>query len=266
MSEQKIRELGDLPNKPLAEAIFELRWKTSQIAPGLSQDPGWANLPIKYFQKLSDRYPEPVELPAAQLPEPASAYSVRNQFRAGPNKWPLTQIGPGVLTVNETTGYTLWENFEPLILEALDALREVYPYELTPIRTDLRYINSVEFDPESQIPAAFLKEYMHTTIETAPDLFDGIEEGASPLDINLSLTLPLRKPVGRGFLSYAVGMKDDKPSIIWQLIVRSADSDSPSTLDDVRDWLTDAHAIIERWFIRLTEGELIKRFRAASHG
>ena len=111
MAEQRIRELGDLPNKPLAEAIFELRWALNDVGPGFSDDPGWQLLPGLYYSKVRDTYPHQVSLPATHLPTEVSGHMVRHQFRVGADKWPLTQLGPGILTVNETEGYTVWEDF-----------------------------------------------------------------------------------------------------------------------------------------------------------
>ncbi len=256
----KIRELGNLPNKPLAEAIFELRWKTTPLGPGLSHDPGWPNLAFKYFAKIGDKYPEPVELPAAQLPESAAPYAVRNQFRTGPGAWPLTQIGPGILTVNETVGYTVWDDFKPRIKEAIEALASVYPETLTPIRIELRYINAVPYDPVNGTPPAFLREFMHTEVGTASDLFNGEAEGIEPDDLNLNLRFPLSRPAGKGFLNFSSGTKEDNPAIIWQTIVRSAEPDAPKKVEELDSWLEDAHTIVERWFIRLTQGTLIERF------
>ena len=97
---------------------------------------------------------------------------VRHRFRTAKDSWPLTQLGPGVLTVNDATGYTVWEDFLPRITGAVNALKAVYPKELHISRAELRYINAVPFDQRSDTIIDFLTNKLNLRIEP-PELFDG---------------------------------------------------------------------------------------------
>jgi uncharacterized protein (TIGR04255 family) len=140
-----------LPKKPLAEAIFELRWAPDETrVKGLTVDPGFRLLVGRYYDRVKADYPNVVDLPTAQIPEELAAYAVRHQFRASKDGRPVTQLGPGIVTVNETAAYS-WATFKPRILSAVGALFESYPTEIAPCVPNevmLRYLNAIP----AQIP------------------------------------------------------------------------------------------------------------------
>jgi len=82
-----------LVNKPLVEAIFELRWQLKSIEAGLPQDPGFRIALGRFYDRVAADYPIPVDLPTVQVPEDMAAYAVRHQFRAKKDGWPVTQLG-----------------------------------------------------------------------------------------------------------------------------------------------------------------------------
>ena len=122
MQDNEIPKPRELPNKPLVEAIFELRWKLRELAPQMpAHDPGFRIALGRYYDMVRKDYPAMVDLPTSQVPEDMTAYAVRHQFRVKEDKWPLTQLGPGILSVNETDGYT-WETFKPRLEAAVKAI------------------------------------------------------------------------------------------------------------------------------------------------
>jgi len=258
----KVRKaLGDLANKPLAEAIFELRWSLDD--PRSSDDSIWELLPGLFYSEVRTDYPHLETLPIAQVPPQMSMNMVRHRFRVEKGRWPLTQLGPGVLTVNETTGYTVWEDFLPRIEKAVAALNKVYPPPLSPTRAELRYINTVPFDQQSDKVADFVKRKLHLPIDP-PELFDGVGTTNDPSDINLNLRFPLRKPIASGAVTIALGEKDNQPSIIWQLTVRSDTPNVPELPIQLTAWANEAHQIIDEWFMTFCKGPLLESFRAIS--
>jgi uncharacterized protein (TIGR04255 family) len=94
-----------LRNKPLLEAIFELRWELQEQAPGLKLDPHYKILIGSLYDRVKDEYPFHEELPTATIPDEISGYIVKHRFRKSENGWPLIQLGPGVVTLNDTEGY-----------------------------------------------------------------------------------------------------------------------------------------------------------------
>jgi uncharacterized protein (TIGR04255 family) len=261
----RIRDLlGDLPNKPLAEAIFELRWAIDSPQPGIHRDLTWELLPGLYYARVEPSYPHVVRLSAADLPVEITGYMVKQQFRPGPDRWPLIQLGPGILTVNQASEYTVWEAFRPKIIEAIEALYHVYPRDkgpIKPLQVDLRYINALPIDPGTTHLTNYLRDQLHTTITVDADVFNGSQEPPSPTELNLAISFPLLRPAGVISLNLARGKKHDNPSMIWQLVVESKKTDVPKTVENLTTWLDDAHRVIEQWFLKLSAGPLMETFR-----
>ena len=95
-----------LQNKPLVEAIFELRWKLEERSPGIKIDPHYKILVGAMYEKVKDRYPFPEQMPTVNIPDEMAAHVVQHRFRKAENEWPLVQVGPGIVTLNDTHGYT----------------------------------------------------------------------------------------------------------------------------------------------------------------
>src|SRR5690348_12284707 len=232
-------------------------------------DPGFRIFMGRYYDRVKNRYPHVVDLPASQIPEDMMAYTVRHQFWRGKQQWPVTQIGPGILTVNETEGY-LWNSFRPHLTDAIRALFDLYPSEirrLVPSQVTLKYIDAVAFDPaQSKIPMLrFLRESLHTSVGVEPLLFENPKDADAPLGLNLSLTFNSNKPKGAVILTIANGTREDTPSIIWETNVIARGEGVPTSLDEFETWLEHAHATTDRWFFTLTRGELLKEFEAKSN-
>lgn len=94
-----------LNNKPLVECILEMRWALVEQAPGLSQDPHFPLLLGRLYDRLNADYPVHEQLPAAEVPSELVGHTVQHRFRRKAEGWPLVQVGPGILTVNDTDGY-----------------------------------------------------------------------------------------------------------------------------------------------------------------
>jgi len=126
---------------------------------------------------------------------------------------------------------------------------------------ELKYINAVPFNQnESGGLLNFLQQSLHTKLQVDPLLFDDSQSASKPHELHLTLTYPLTKPHGVGILLLATGMKDQQPSIIWQIIVRSATDKAPQKTTDFDAWLDDAHSVVKRWFATLCRGSLLKTF------
>src|SRR5688572_5700647 len=99
-----------LPKKPLVEAILEIRWAIQPQADGEGIDPGFSIFLGRFYDKVSSEFPESENLPAAMMPEQITPYLVRNRFRKTKGGWPLVQVGPGILSANDTEAYD-WSTF-----------------------------------------------------------------------------------------------------------------------------------------------------------
>lgn len=262
MSEQLIPEREDLPNKPLVEAIFEVQWAFSSVEGESEIDPGFRILLGRLYDRVRGVYPFLENLPQAQFPEEMTGRLVRHRFRTAKDGWPLVQVGPGVLSVNETQGYS-WDSFRPRLTQAINALFESYPtdiHQLNVTQVMLRYLDAVPI-AEGVPLLQFLKEFLHTTVEVDERLFQNAQAASSPDGMSLNLVFRLPELPGAIALSFGVGMKENQPSIIWNTQVLAQGADVPKTIEEYDTWLSTAHDMAGRWFRTLSSGELYESFR-----
>ncbi|HQJ73851.1 MAG TPA: TIGR04255 family protein [Candidatus Dojkabacteria bacterium] len=251
-----------LKNKPLVEAIFELRWELQELAPGMKTDPHYRIIVGRIYDKVSNEYPFHEQLPTASMPDEIAGYVVQHRFRKGKDKWPLIQIGPGIITVNDTEGY-LWEDFEKRIIKSVNTLFEAYPDPKNNLKFSsvvLRYINAIAFDFEKENILDFLKEQMKININLHMKLFQGTDVKEQPLGLDLRISFVSTKPKGAIQLRFVRGKAKESDALIWETIVQSTPEDIPKSQDEILDWVKKAHDLTYDWFFKLIEGELLRRF------
>ena len=86
-------------------------------------DPYYRLLLGRFFDRVKDQYPVPEQLPTATIPEMLVPQVVQQRFRIQKDGWPLLQIGPGILTVNDTAHYT-WTDFRQRGIDAMANLHD----------------------------------------------------------------------------------------------------------------------------------------------
>ena len=251
-----------LKNKPLVEAIFELRWDLQEPAPGMRIDPHYKLLIGRIYDRVKDEYPFHEQLPTATMPDEIAGYVVQHRFRKSEEKWPLIQIGPGIITLNDTEGY-VWEDFEKRIVHLINALFEAYPDAKNNLKVNgllLRYIDAIAFDFEKDDVFSFLKEQLKMDINLYQKLFEGTSVGTLPLNLDLSFSFPSAKPKGAVHLRFIRGKRKESDALIWETAVQSVTEDAPEALKEIAVWIKDAHNLTDNWFFKLIEGELQRRF------
>ncbi len=253
-----------LKNKPLVEAILEVRWALLEgPAPNVKRDPYYKFLLGKLFESIKKEYPHHEELPAAVVPEELTAHVVHHRFRAKPGGWPLLQVGPGVFTVNETDAY-VWENFERSINEAIPKLVAAHP-QPEALKFDtvmLRFVNAVPLDFGKVNVLRFLSEKMGTTISLPASIFEDEIVSTSPVEISNQLVFPSTKPPGVLLFKFNSGKRYENPALIFEIWFISRGGQVPAMPDAFREWASAAHSIIERSFFQLIAGDLEKEFSA----
>lgn len=251
-----------LKNKPLVEAIFELRWELQEPALGMKIDPHYKLLIGRLYDKLNDEYPFHEQLPAATIPDEIAGYIVQHRFRKDKDKWPLVQIGPGIITVNDTEGY-VWEDFEKRIIQAINIIFGVYPeskHNLKVNRLLLRYIDAITFDFEKDDIFISLEEQLKIRINLYQKLFEGTRVEKSPLGLDLRFSFASRQPKGAIRLRLVRGKRGESDTLIWETMVESVSEDVPKVQNEIADWIKEAHDLTNDWFFKLIEGELLRRF------
>jgi uncharacterized protein (TIGR04255 family) len=254
-----------LTNKPLLEAIFELRWELAAVAgqKGLSTDPNYKILIGSLYERIRDQYPYHEQLPSATIPDEIAPYVVQHRFRKDQNGYPLVQIGPGVVTLNDTTGY-VWEDFQNRISGLLKNIFSVYPRAETDLvinKVLLRYIDALDFDYDRGNVFSFLKDNMKLKIDVDKILFNGTGVNESPVGVDLRMAFPSTRPQGAVQLRFARGKKGSSDALIWETRLVTPEGNAPRTREGVVAWVQEAHSLTDDWFFKTISEELLARFR-----
>ena len=264
-----------LKNKPLVEAIFEIRWHLEADSDinfidkdGLKHptrvDPHYKLLIGRLYDKIIDKYPFHESLPASKMPDEISAYVIQHRFRKAENKWPLIQLGPGILTVNDTVDY-VWEDFLVKIENILKIFYEIYPKSNENLMLNgllLRYINAVEFDFDEDLVFDFLKNQLKTEVNLYPKLFEDTNVKKKPMNFDLKFDFQSENPKGLIFIRFSKGYNKilNQYAIIWETVVKSDKDNVPNDLQSIMRWIEKAHDLADDWFFKLIEGELERKF------
>lgn len=253
---------GNLKNPPLIEVIFELRWKLEKSPVGGNYDPHYKILIGRMYDRLSDDYPEHIQLPSSSMPDELAEHVVQNQFRSNETTWPLVQLGPGIITVNTTENYS-WNDFEDRILNVINALFESYPNAEKDLEFSdivLRYIDAVDFNSQEYDGFEWLKTKMNVIISLDQRLFkNNIDE--MPLGFDFKTSFKTTNPKGSIHFRLATGSINDESKILWETTVKSQGKEVPPKKEDFANWIKEAHSITHDWFINLIEGELKRSFK-----
>jgi uncharacterized protein (TIGR04255 family) len=259
----------ELKNKPLVEAIMEIRWKLEPIPsdlqktqPAFQTDRHYKLLLGRLYDRIRENYPIHEQLTAANVPDEFVSYLVQHRFRVAENSWPLIQIGPGVFTINSTNDYK-WEPFRDRVLDAINKFYDAHPRvdDLKLTNLILRYIDAVGFDYKSINAFDFLKDQLKVGISLPVTLFakTGVEN--KPNSFTCQCSFKSDCPKGHITVRFATGQRNNAPAIIWETVVESTGENVPEMTSGFHTWLENAHAIAHNWFFQMIEGELHRRFR-----
>jgi hypothetical protein len=253
----------DLLRKPLAEAVFELRWRLTGTPPGPVIDPNYKLLVGSLYGAVRDEYPHHEQLPTAAVPDEFVPYLIQHRFRHSEGGYPLVQVGPGIFAFNETTGYS-WRTYLPRVLAAVAKLRETYPAgtpssELVPASLMLRYINVVPFDLAGGDVFKYLSDNLRVNIAYPQELFTDQPVERQPNAILLQSAHRLTNPAGVVVIKFSAGDASGESRLLWETQVQSIEGDVPE-LDGLEQWLQQAHDVARAWFYTLIEGNLEAEF------
>lgn len=252
-----------LKNKPLLEAILEVRWGQSQQSSPEDEklDPNYRLLLGRFSMQVEEDYPYHEALPTAQIPDDMVVNLAQHRFRVGAQSWPLLQMGPGLMTVNETQGYD-WDDFRARCEKAVESLVQSHPQrnELAIQSLSLRYINAINVDFRKENVFEYLAGKLQTRISLPDSLFSGTTVDSNPNSFNWQVSYPTTGPNEAITMRYAMGKRDEKPALIWELQVKRHYVAKTLDLKSFPGWLATAHDLIDSWFLKLTEGDLRRSF------
>ena len=252
-----------LSKAPLVEAILEIRWKLIEQSPGVAIDPKYKVLVGRLYDRLEPTYPFHEPLPTASMPDEMLGYVVQHRFRSAENRWPLAQVGPGVVTLNETENYT-WDDFENRSHQLLNHLFAAYPdapHSLTITSLQLRYIDAIPFEFDHDSIFAFMADKLQINLTLPPKIFQNTPIHSLPTGFNVLFAFPTTDPKGVIRLRFARGKRAERDALIWETVVQSDEVDIPGLPSGFQAWLTSAHTLTHNLFFKLIEGPLEESFR-----
>jgi uncharacterized protein (TIGR04255 family) len=213
------------------------------------------------YQDVKKRYPYLETLPSSNIPEEIAGYLIQYRYRVSKDKWPLIQVGPGIITLNDTEGY-IWENFKDQVSYLAERFFSTYPNtdELNINDILIRYIDSIDFDYEANDIFQFLKEKMKIDICLSDNLFTDTGVNKRPLSLDFKSTFRYDELPGIMNLRFARGKRNGKDILLWETVVQSIRDDAPKNKEDIIKWLDRAHWLEDDWFFKIIEGDLLKRF------
>jgi uncharacterized protein (TIGR04255 family) len=252
----------DLNRRPLVEAILEIRWELQQSGSGHGVDPHYRLLLGRLFDRVMSEFPHHEPLPSSALPDEMLGQTVQHRFRSGPGGWPLVQVGPGVVSLNSTDDYS-WSTYSPRAVKLVQRLFEAHP-KVAELRVEaivLRYINAFTLGEMNKAVLDFVREKLKIQYCPPNALFAETGVDGNPLGFACSATFRTTNPPGVVDLRLALGKKLDEPALICELTVRSMGKDVPSLPNGFGDWAEAAHGLINDWFFKLIDGELLRSFQ-----
>lgn len=245
--------MGRLPNAPLQEVIFEVRWNLDvQDGTNLLYDPKFEvglgelrHLVKKRFPEVKRKFHE--QIPVQLLPHTASW-----QFRPSPGGWPLIQLGHGVLTVNDTdTDYDWKKVFFPLIKDALHWLEQAYEGAPTFSYAELRYIDSVRTREHAfKGWDSFVSGNLNVSVNNQ------FKAPGRVLDVGLHQVFELERD-GQLLVAVNSGKREKDDAMIWQTAVQQP---GPFDKASLLDWADGAHRMSHDLFEQLCKPEFHERF------
>ncbi len=262
---EKIKKMETpvLLHPPLIEVIFELRWELENDPQnGKMRDPSYPMMYGRLYERLKKDFPVIEDLPSVQAHPESTPFVPRHRLRKEKNGYPLMQIGPGIITVNDTKGYS-WANFKALALRLIESVTDLYPTESLPlnfIKGEIRYVNGIRLDIARENPLEFLAEKLHMKVELDSDFFEQNPLNERPNAVGLNLAYALEKPMGNLAISVNLGQFDSKPAFIQQTLIQSFGELVPPDGASFILWFEEAHTVAETCFQIFCKGALMERF------
>lgn len=246
-----------LPNAPLQEVIFELRWNLKIMDNSqLEYDPLFERYYGIFDQSIRNKFQSREDLTQPDIPRTFLNYTPKYRYRKSEGKYPLIQIGQGILSVNDTEENYEWEdNYLPLIRETLNNLCSSFNNELQFNFASLKYIDAIELKNTNSDYLHFLNHNLKYKVTKDFELpgkltnFNFIEKYTLEDGSKLGLTI-------------ATGLHtpSQQQRLVWQNAVTTSNCNSK---DDVINWLDNAHQISSNLFKSMVSNELYDHFKNA---
>lgn len=250
MTEKDSRKLL---NAPLQEVIFELLWEIDFDQQGNPIDQDFELAQGLFARGVLPSFP----LRKRTMPEgaPIKIYpKTIHQFWKDENTWPVVQLGPGIMAVNETEHNYEWSTeFYPLLKNQINNLEDSYGKELIYKNASLRYIDAIEIsEAERQSILKYVNSKFNFTISNNFSLPGSLSH------LNLTQTFDVNNDTKLSLIINDGVNKFKKPAIIWQTHVMF---NSRKKKDEIVSWINKAHDLTSQLFKDIIQKDFYDSFK-----
>ncbi len=243
--------MSRLPNAPLLEVIFELRWNA------LTQEATkkWQYLHGDLYSLIRDKYPVRELINNVEVPKEILFHFQVGQpihrFRPAQDTYPLVQLGPGLLTLNTVDRKYSWTEYSKNILDISNKFFEVHPIKDS-LALNLQYFDFFSFDFENSNVLDFLSKNLKI------DMKQGFQVPNRNLDsLDLGLTYNITTD-SRIFIGLNKGINEGKDGLILRTMCQGKNI-SPK-IESIHDWIEKSHEMVSQLFKDMTSGEMYESF------
>lgn len=242
--------MSKLPNAPLLEVIFELRWQVKSK----SDLTKYQYLVGDLYSSIKGDYPTRESLAPPEVPIDILINNPVFRFRKGEKQYPLVQVGPGLLTLNTTDEKYFWSDFYDCADKLNDNFFKVFPVDDESFKPSLMYLDFFSFD--------FSRKNVNDHIN---ELFDinvkqGFIDDKSLNPFNLDLGFFYETSLGNLSVTLKKGQNGRKENGIVMKTTLHGKKDMTNS-NDILAWLNNAHDFVSDVFKKITKGQLYNSFK-----
>lgn len=250
-------------NAPLIEVIVEVRWKLVALSavPNGAVDPFFEEALPTFQAALRELgYGHSERLVVGDFPLEMMPGQPIWRFRQEPGRWPLYQLGPGLLTVNATPPhYGGWSQFRDMVSHGVRALQESYSAvggRLIVQHLALRYLNGFTEKLGYENHAEFLSTHLGLSVGVRSGVAEGVGSRWLERAVMAELTAPLDNP-NDAMLTIRAGNGTaiGSPACVLELAVTTGMPGQPS----YERWFDSARTSIHQVFNTMMSDELKER-------
>lgn len=242
--------MSKLPNAPLVEVIFELKWDIKMK----SDLDDFQYLYGDLYANLREEFPIRERLTPLEIPYDALRNIPVFRFSKNENKYPLIQIGPGVLSINTLNNFYEWEHFRENIHNLINILTKIYPkFQNLKITPALVYIDFLKFSSENKSGYDFVNENLNISMNS--NILNDIKSEISEININANYK------VDSNVLSIRINEGKVIPSIDGIVVQTKVNGlENSYDIETLKNWLEKAHFLSSKTFKSLIKEDLYKTF------
>ncbi|MFE8073279.1 TIGR04255 family protein [Marinobacteraceae bacterium S3BR75-40.1] len=244
--------MGQIPNSPLIEAIFEIRWGEEEQGHFKYSKEEVDFFPGIFFNTVKDKGFGHSENVGEDPDRPKLPFEVRHRFRKNSGSWPCFQIGLGLFTANQIGNRSVdsgnkdeydWKNFKPVIIDGIQALNSSLSdgiKNLTNPRVYLRFQDGFILENNETIES-FVSKKLKTEIKIPDDFLTNefIENNSENININFSHNCT--KPEGKISITVSTAFISGKKGLVFETVVASSIKENERTVEHLNEWCEHAH-------------------------